>query len=58
MGRYGMSFVYVFSGSFDFVERQGKKEGQFLLGMAPHLLAAGKVRKEGYEERSLSSLFL
>ena len=40
-----------------FDQQQGKKEGQFLLGMAPHLLTAGKVRKEGYEERSLRSLF-
>jgi hypothetical protein len=35
----------------------GKKGGQFLFGMAPHLLKAGKVRKEGYEERRLRSLF-
>jgi hypothetical protein len=35
----------------------GKKGGQFRLEMAPHLLAAGKVRKEGYEERSLRGLF-
>jgi hypothetical protein len=41
----------------DLVLQQSKKEGQFLLGMAPHLLTAGKVRKEGYEERSLGSLF-
>jgi hypothetical protein len=41
----------------DGISQQGKKEGQFLSGMAPHLLSAGKVRKEGYEERNLRSLF-
>ena len=44
-------------GELHCIQQQGKKEGQFPSEMAPYLLSAGKVRKEGYEERNLRSLF-
>jgi hypothetical protein len=35
----------------------GQKRGPVPFGNGPYLLSAGKVRKEGYEERNLRSLF-
>jgi len=40
------------------INKRVKKGANSVLEWPPRLLNAGKARKEGYEERSLSSFFL